>query len=423
MKASKYIRNSLLTGVCVGLMTGCSWLEDWPPQGSELARKSAPKPPESKIVETSGGTWLGGGSETETPPADMADAKGIAVDGASAGRIAQLENQVTQLSNDIKMIMPALTKMAAVQSGQAHSFKPQMTLADNTQSQNTLAQNALNTVEPAAGQTMQGTGQNGVPNPAPVRMNGNMIQTNTAAQNNMAGGMANNTSGPAPGTVAWYEEQERLQREARQAADQQRIRTASVQNMAQNTAWQQQPPMQQAAMNQQPTMPHHNQQQPYYQQQQAAYQPPAAIQPPPQQMQPVQQYSANYYTPPPQQAHNPMQQASYGGGSAVTNVRFGEHPDKTRLVFDTSNKVSFSYDIDNNERILMLNLPGVSWQGAQQMQVRNSPFVAAYNVIPDNQGGHQVAIQLKRSARVLWAQALEPGGPQGHRIVLDLGAL
>ena len=359
MKAVPFIQKMLLTGVCIGLLTGCSWLEDWPPKGSEMARKTAPKPPESKVVgEASGDKWIDQDKGTQTADAGDQNAaqqpKGLTVDAASEDRISKLEKEVDQMSNDLKMMMPALTKLAEAQGD---------------------IQKTLGSVEPSAGNAMNATaGQQPLP----------------LAQQQTQG------SAPQPGTVAWYEEQERKKRAA----------------SGQQSSIQQQPAMQQAAYQPPPAPPQQTMppQQAGYQQPQQAYQPPQ------------QQYQQQAYQQPPMQQPS-YQQASYSGGPVVTNVRFGEHPDKTRLVLDTSNKVAFSYNLDNNEHILMISLPQTAWAGMPQMAVAGSPLVASYNVVPDNQGGQQLMLQLKQPSRVLWAQTLDPTGPQGYRLVFDLAPL
>lgn len=340
MKAGTLIRTTLLTGFCAGLMTGCSWFDDWPPSGSEMAVKAAPKPPESRIMQTSEGTWI----EPDNTVA-AAQPRGISVDQGSADRIAQLEASIEDIRNDLAMMMPALTKLAEAQGD---------------------LQQVLGQVEPAAG---------GMPAANPAAFN-----QMTAPPLPIAQPAAQ--PAPQPAGADWYEAQERQRRSQNnnQAAAPLPVATAPVRPA-----------------------------QPVYEQ---AYQPPAAQQ---------QAMAAQPY----QQAAPAaaMQPASYGGGTSVTGLRFGEHADKTRLVLDASDKVAFSYDVDNDERILMIGLPGSSWQGAQEMQINNSPLVAAYNVVPDNAGGHQVIMQLKQPVQVLWAQALPPGGPQGHRVVLDIAPL
>lgn len=359
MKAGKLIRATLLTGFTAGLLTGCSWFEDWPPSGSEMAVKSAPKPPESRIMQTSEGTWI-----EPDKQAQAAQPKGVAVDPASADRIAQLEQSIEDIRNDLALMMPALTKLAAAQGD---------------------LQKILGQVEPASG---------GAPAAADAASSYQPAEPPVAITQPQA--QAQQQQQP-PAGVDWYEAQERQNRGQRGA------QSAAAQNNGGNAAPSAPPPQQQQAA---PVPPP----QAYDQ----AYKPAEA----PQNIAVAQ---AQPYQPAPPAAAQPV---SYGGGNlAITGVRFGEHTDKTRLVLDSSDKVAFSYDVDNNERILLIQLPGSGWQGAKDMQVNSSPLVASYSVVSDNAGGHQVIMQLKQPVQVLWAQALAPGGPQGHRVVFDLAPL
>ncbi|MCB9990777.1 MAG: hypothetical protein H6867_05290 [Rhodospirillales bacterium] len=387
MKATHMIRNTLLTGVCIGLLTGCSWLEDWPPKKSEMAVKTAPKPPESKVMQTSEGTWLKSDDRVS-----QAGPKGIAMDDASSDRIAQLEQSVESIRNDMQMMMPALTKLAEAQGD---------------------LQSALSQVEPAAGGSMRASAPPAANNYAPSyqqQQPQSYQPTPIAAQ---GGGNVPppipaqfDNSRPAQNT---YQQQPVMQQAYQQP--QQAYQPPPQQQM-------QQPPQQQ--MYQQAAMQQNSGPQPgsvawYEQQEQSSRQQaqPTNYQPAPQ-----------AYQPPPQQPV--MQQASYGGaasGPAVTNIRFGEHPDKTRMVLDTTTDVAFSYNVENGGNVLSISLPQSGWMGATQMDVMNSPLVSSYSVSANGAGGQQVTMQMRQPVRVLWAQSLPPGGPQGHRIVFDLAPM
>lgn len=114
-------------------------------------------------------------------------------------------------------------------------------------------------------------------------------------------------------------------------------------------------------------------------------------------------------------------QAATTGGE-IMDVRFGEHPDKTRIVLDVNKKVAFDYDVDNTENILILDLGG-RWDGVQRRAVSGSDIIAAYTTTPDGQGGTHMAIQLKQAGKVSWAQYIPPSGSKGHRIVIDVAGL
>lgn len=110
-------------------------------------------------------------------------------------------------------------------------------------------------------------------------------------------------------------------------------------------------------------------------------------------------------------------------GVAVSTVRLGEHPGKTRIVLETTDEVAYRYDLDNAENILTLSLPGAGWSAQAAVAFATSPFVAGYQAAPDGTGGTLVAIQLKQPAQVLWAQTLPSVGGRHPRLVLDVGPL
>jgi hypothetical protein len=121
--------------------------------------------------------------------------------------------------------------------------------------------------------------------------------------------------------------------------------------------------------------------------------------------------------------HQPRQinNASYAG--YVDNVRVGEHPGKTRLVLDVSQKLPFEISQRNGGQIIIINLPQAGWRTSPLLQISNSPLVKGFSSQSDGKGGTMFTVELKRSAQVLWAESLLPSGIQGHRIVLDLAAI
>lgn len=106
--------------------------------------------------------------------------------------------------------------------------------------------------------------------------------------------------------------------------------------------------------------------------------------------------------------------------NSVRQIRFGEHPDKTRIVLDISDEVAFRYDLDNEEHILVIELPGLGWGTAAQTVVQNSVLVKSYQASSDGQGGTRLAIQLKKDAKVMWAQPIPSVGGKDPRIVIDI---
>lgn len=109
--------------------------------------------------------------------------------------------------------------------------------------------------------------------------------------------------------------------------------------------------------------------------------------------------------------------------TSVTAVRIGEHANKTRVVFDLSSatKPTFTYDLDNGEKLLLVDMPSAAWAGKDQGKP-NSPLIAGWNAQKTPNGGAAVAIQLKKDARVLSTEFLKAEGKDPARLVMDIAS-
>ena len=102
----------------------------------------------------------------------------------------------------------------------------------------------------------------------------------------------------------------------------------------------------------------------------------------------------------------------------IYDIRIGEHPGKTRIVLDVNTKTQFSTDIDNNENILIVDLPNSTWSAAKAKSFKSSPFLQSYNVESEG-NSNLLIIQLKRNARISYQDDLSASNG-GRRIVLDI---
>jgi hypothetical protein len=107
-------------------------------------------------------------------------------------------------------------------------------------------------------------------------------------------------------------------------------------------------------------------------------------------------------------------------GSGVWRVRIGDHPGKTRIVLDLAGASAYSYDIDNAEKLLLIDLPGTKWSAAASKTWRKHPLIAGYSASDNGNGGTMLAIQLKKSTNILKSVPLAPNNVHGHRIMFDL---
>lgn len=108
------------------------------------------------------------------------------------------------------------------------------------------------------------------------------------------------------------------------------------------------------------------------------------------------------------------------GATSVTALRVGEHPGKTRMVFDMTGASTYRYDLDNAENLLVLEISGAGWSAPATQTFAKSPILQSYSTQPMDGGGTRVILLLKRAASVVYEAALKPEGTNGHRLVIDL---
>lgn len=113
---------------------------------------------------------------------------------------------------------------------------------------------------------------------------------------------------------------------------------------------------------------------------------------------------------------------TYKGPARLADIRTGEHPGKTRLVLDVGSETPFRYDLDNNERLLVIELGNAPLSKAMTSSLRKSQFVSAYKAEATEQGS-RVIVQLKKPAKILHAETLKPTGGRGARIMFDIGGV
>lgn len=120
--------------------------------------------------------------------------------------------------------------------------------------------------------------------------------------------------------------------------------------------------------------------------------------------------------PAPQKASKPSV-----SGAAVKNIRFGEHPGKTRMVLDLTGAATYSANVDNTQKQLLIELTGADWATAQEKLIKH-PLVAGYSTKTSANGGTTLALDLKKPVKILGSAALKPNSSRGHRIYLDLAS-
>ena len=109
-------------------------------------------------------------------------------------------------------------------------------------------------------------------------------------------------------------------------------------------------------------------------------------------------------------------------GIVALNLRVGEHADKSRIVFDTNQRTNFSIDLDNDERLIIIELPKARWIDGSSKTFSDSKLLESYSVEPLNDGkGSMIVISLKKTTKILREKRLSPDNENAyHRIYFDL---
>ncbi|MDB5491225.1 MAG: hypothetical protein JWO78_1074 [Micavibrio sp.] len=104
-----------------------------------------------------------------------------------------------------------------------------------------------------------------------------------------------------------------------------------------------------------------------------------------------------------------------------SGLRLGEDGGKTRLVIDLSGSVTHRTDLDNDEKILVIEINGAGWTGPAS-KAFSSPVVQSYTTQPlENAKGTRLIVTLKKPATILLDKELPPEATnKNYRLVIDL---
>ncbi len=111
---------------------------------------------------------------------------------------------------------------------------------------------------------------------------------------------------------------------------------------------------------------------------------------------------------------------TYKGAAKLANIRMGEHPGKTRFVMDVGSQTPFSYDLDNEERVLVIELPEAQHEQKMTATISQSPYISSY-VTQASEKGSRIIVQLKQPVKVIAAETIGATPMQGQRIYFDIG--
>ena len=149
------------------------------------------------------------------------------------------------------------------------------------------------------------------------------------------------------------------------------------------------------------------------------YQPPIKNIPPP----PKIIESPPEVTTAPPIAHRKKAEASPNyNGVIAKDLRAGEHADKVRIVIDTNERTKFNIDIDNEEKLIIIELPDARWISSKSKIFEDSALLESYSIEPLNDGkGSMIILSLQKSTSIMQENRLSPTSNMPyHRIYFDL---
>ncbi len=112
-----------------------------------------------------------------------------------------------------------------------------------------------------------------------------------------------------------------------------------------------------------------------------------------------------------------------GGYPEVLRMRMGDHPDKTRLVFDLNNAAEFRSALIENDQFLVLEVMNSTWSSDVEKEFAGHPLVKSYSARA-GEDSVTFVLELKKPSRLVWSTMLPPNkSNESYRIVLDVKAL
>lgn len=107
---------------------------------------------------------------------------------------------------------------------------------------------------------------------------------------------------------------------------------------------------------------------------------------------------------------------------AVYALRLGEQSGYTRLVLDAGKSMKLGYDVDNQEKILVVELGNFAWKAENAKSFTANPLVASYKVSKEI-GTTRLVVLLKKPVKILRSASLAPDKNGKVRNYLDIAAL
>ena len=111
--------------------------------------------------------------------------------------------------------------------------------------------------------------------------------------------------------------------------------------------------------------------------------------------------------------------ATANGSAQVTDVRVGNHKDKTRLVLDVTKPVDLRYEVSADGSAVFIDLPQIKWSADNFKGRHFKGLITDFKFSPEAAGG-RLSILTNGPVRIRKPFFVAPKGRLGHRIVIDI---
>ena len=111
--------------------------------------------------------------------------------------------------------------------------------------------------------------------------------------------------------------------------------------------------------------------------------------------------------------------ATANGSAQVTDVRVGNHKDKTRLVLDVTKPADLRYEVSADGSAVFIDLPQIKWSADNFKGRHFKGLITDFKFSPEAAGG-RLSILTDGPVRIRKPFFVAPKGRLGHRIVIDI---
>ncbi|MPY76123.1 MAG: hypothetical protein GEU87_17905 [Alphaproteobacteria bacterium] len=107
-------------------------------------------------------------------------------------------------------------------------------------------------------------------------------------------------------------------------------------------------------------------------------------------------------------------------GVTVKGIRLGRHPDKLRIVLDTTGPLNFDYWISEGGKAIVVLIPQVEWAAAEYLRLGEDSRIYRIRFFPSPSGGGVLSILGREKLGLSAVEEVGPDGNMPYRVVFDI---